>query len=427
MARQVPSRPSLEQLKRQAKDLLKAHQAGDRCVCEKLRLLRRFAQVSDERILAAAVSLQETQHALAVDYGFRNWSELKRHVEAVRRQQVAAEAAGELRVYAYRAYGPPGAKRVGTVAASDLDDALWRIREEWCLPIEVTRAKADEAGHAFRADQLGPPSRAPHAVSLLLYEAVVWGWCQAEFDCTGPEATLGVWYEPDLPPPSPRAAIGHRSDDVLSALRAVAGDASLGSATAEHRRWVTVGRLLPDAHPQQASLAFRSKAADPGRVFVAVLMPGPEGVACAPHAQIVDYIVNTCEREGTVHVLTAEEDKAEQLATALSNRLGADAVGLVKRNDKEIPGSAVVVSMAAEMCFIYMRARMAGPDARAAMERGLAHTTAICVDVSREHARTPCEIRNPDQVLLARMDIAPFIMLYGQVIQFEEEQMHGDE
>jgi hypothetical protein len=72
----------LEQLRKQAKDLLKGHAAGKVEVCGALRRLRRFARASEEEILASSISLSEAQFALAMGYGFKSWPELKRHVEA---------------------------------------------------------------------------------------------------------------------------------------------------------------------------------------------------------------------------------------------------------------------------------------------------------------------------------------------------------
>jgi len=51
MTRSLPSNPSLEQLKKQAKDLLKAFKAGNTEVCEVLRYHYRFARSSNENIL----------------------------------------------------------------------------------------------------------------------------------------------------------------------------------------------------------------------------------------------------------------------------------------------------------------------------------------------------------------------------------------
>ncbi len=78
-AHPLPSRPSLEQLKKQAKDLLKAHRAGDASF-RLLRNLHRFTDSTDADILAAKLTLAEVQFALAIDYGFTSWSELKSHV-----------------------------------------------------------------------------------------------------------------------------------------------------------------------------------------------------------------------------------------------------------------------------------------------------------------------------------------------------------
>ena len=82
MARPLPPKPSLVNLKKQAKSLLKAQKENDPSCCDTLRLLRRFEGKSDEDMLAAAVGLQEAQHALAKDYGFVNWGELRRTVGA---------------------------------------------------------------------------------------------------------------------------------------------------------------------------------------------------------------------------------------------------------------------------------------------------------------------------------------------------------
>lgn len=79
----LPERPSLEFLRKQAKDLLKAHDARDPSCCEVLRALRRFAQANDTAILSAPCALQEVQFALALSYGFRNWDHLKAYVESL--------------------------------------------------------------------------------------------------------------------------------------------------------------------------------------------------------------------------------------------------------------------------------------------------------------------------------------------------------
>ncbi len=82
--RELPPRPNLDQLKKQAKDIHRAHQRGDASCCEVLRWLHRFAGAGDELVLALPVSLSEVQHALAMDYGFTGWASLRSFVERMR-------------------------------------------------------------------------------------------------------------------------------------------------------------------------------------------------------------------------------------------------------------------------------------------------------------------------------------------------------
>ena len=81
MSRTLPRNPNLEHLKKEAKHLLHAFKDGDPSVCEVLRYHYRFARASDETILKAEVTLQEAQHALALDYGFKSWAEIRAHIE----------------------------------------------------------------------------------------------------------------------------------------------------------------------------------------------------------------------------------------------------------------------------------------------------------------------------------------------------------
>ena len=80
MARFLPPQPDLEHLKNEAKSLLKAYRAGDPSVCGAFRRLQRFDQATDQQILSATVTLTEAQFALAMDYGFKSWDELRRTV-----------------------------------------------------------------------------------------------------------------------------------------------------------------------------------------------------------------------------------------------------------------------------------------------------------------------------------------------------------
>ena len=83
MPRTLPQNPSVRFLQKEAKDLLKAHKSSDPSCCPTLRYHFRFSRSADAEILKAEVSLQEVQHALALDYGCKSWIDLKARVESV--------------------------------------------------------------------------------------------------------------------------------------------------------------------------------------------------------------------------------------------------------------------------------------------------------------------------------------------------------
>src|SRR5687767_9041984 len=82
-ASRLPERPSLEQLRKQAKELLQHTRTGDPGAVERVRTaIPRFAAT-----VAGApppdISLADAQFVIAREYGFRSWGELARHVDAV--------------------------------------------------------------------------------------------------------------------------------------------------------------------------------------------------------------------------------------------------------------------------------------------------------------------------------------------------------
>ena len=80
--RPLPSNPSLQHLKYQAKDLLKGHAAHDPAAAQMLREFRpRMLDASDARIFAAKLKLSDAQLAIAREAGFPSWARLKRHIE----------------------------------------------------------------------------------------------------------------------------------------------------------------------------------------------------------------------------------------------------------------------------------------------------------------------------------------------------------
>jgi len=110
VAAHLPERPSIRHLQEQAKDLLKSHRHGEAAACAILRAHPRFRNCPAQTILAARLSLQQVQHALARHYGFRSWSDMKARV----RQRPAADVTGEL-----HEKGNKGAELIAALATRD--------------------------------------------------------------------------------------------------------------------------------------------------------------------------------------------------------------------------------------------------------------------------------------------------------------------
>jgi len=81
MTPQLPERPNLEHLKRQAKDLLRAARARDTAALARLRTLPAFAQQRDDAALAALVALHDAQSVIAREHDFPSFTALVARVE----------------------------------------------------------------------------------------------------------------------------------------------------------------------------------------------------------------------------------------------------------------------------------------------------------------------------------------------------------
>jgi ankyrin repeat protein len=74
-AKRLPDQPNLEQLKKQAKDLLHGYQSGN---AEAIAEVRQF-----ERSATSSFALNDAQRVLARSYGFQSWPKLKAFVDGV--------------------------------------------------------------------------------------------------------------------------------------------------------------------------------------------------------------------------------------------------------------------------------------------------------------------------------------------------------
>jgi len=81
MAKSLPRKPSFRHLRNEARSILNSHKAGDSSCTAVIRNLRQLKDASDNEILETSVSLQEIQFALALEYGFASWSDIKKHID----------------------------------------------------------------------------------------------------------------------------------------------------------------------------------------------------------------------------------------------------------------------------------------------------------------------------------------------------------
>ena len=86
VAKELPARPSLEQYRKQSKDLLKLLRSGDREALQRIERHRpRRSEPSDKFVLADA------QWIIAREHGFESWPKLKKHIESLQGVVPAAE------------------------------------------------------------------------------------------------------------------------------------------------------------------------------------------------------------------------------------------------------------------------------------------------------------------------------------------------
>mgnify|MGYP001276385394 CR=1 FL=1 len=77
MIRTLPPNPSLEQLKKQVKDLRKRRQSASTEAAERIQVYPpRLSAASVDKILQGDFSLQEAQHVIACEYGCKHWQML---------------------------------------------------------------------------------------------------------------------------------------------------------------------------------------------------------------------------------------------------------------------------------------------------------------------------------------------------------------
>jgi hypothetical protein len=75
----LPAKPNIQQLKKQAKDLLRGFARKDPSVVDRFRRIRRYASLTEEDLFRSPVTLRDAQFAVALRYGFVSWRRLSDH------------------------------------------------------------------------------------------------------------------------------------------------------------------------------------------------------------------------------------------------------------------------------------------------------------------------------------------------------------
>jgi Lon protease-like protein len=141
VSHQLPARPNLEHLKAQAKDLLDAHRRGEPEAFERIRAsVPAFARMSDDALARAAFALHDAQSAIAREYGFVSWVELRDKVAALTAAPPSPEAilADEAaRVVAALGWPPEAAAEINAVASQR--DAIRAVPTPATVPMVPLR------------------------------------------------------------------------------------------------------------------------------------------------------------------------------------------------------------------------------------------------------------------------------------------------
>ncbi len=98
MSRQLPPRPSIDQLRKQAKSLLKRQRAADPETLTRIRKSHpRWERLSEQQLAGLPFTLGDAQLVIANEYGLPSWSKLQSHVKTLEAASATAEIVASLR------------------------------------------------------------------------------------------------------------------------------------------------------------------------------------------------------------------------------------------------------------------------------------------------------------------------------------------
>ena len=139
----LPSRPSLEQLRKRAKDLLKAYRDRQPAALARLReSLPRYSDLSDDDLLRVSLSLRDTQRVIAIEHGFSDWPSMRVYIEQKERATMIEMTVDHVRV------NIPGNQRVVVLKAKEVNRYL---------PIWIGQAEGDAIALTLQGQKLARP------------------------------------------------------------------------------------------------------------------------------------------------------------------------------------------------------------------------------------------------------------------------------
>ena len=112
-AKRLPARPSLEQYKKQAKELVKIFRAEQSSKSSESTAIQRvktwhprFADLPDDKISSTKFALADAQFVIAREHGFESWPEFAKHIEALASASFAASVSDAVTAFIQAACVP---------------------------------------------------------------------------------------------------------------------------------------------------------------------------------------------------------------------------------------------------------------------------------------------------------------------------------
>jgi hypothetical protein len=245
MSASLPRHPNLEHLKKSAKRLLAAQRQGNPQCCPLLRHLDRFADATDEQILAADVSLAEVQQLVAKHFGFPNWTKLKEEIEeqpdrsASSLDAVVERSSGEIPEYA-GAGVPLGVVAALNHAGVDIDFTEFAAASGWAFSFGYQYDEVSAAHMGVRGD---PKADGPFEVFAFL--PLEYGF-DYEMARTAEPDNLWVFVREHVDAGIPIMS-EHMDGGLITAYRDKRGQRQLYFDGTVMPGWIDVDRLQPQA------------------------------------------------------------------------------------------------------------------------------------------------------------------------------------